>query len=149
MKKVKKLVFLAWTLFLALFIKQVLCENDQIKFFDNSEVIHQIGQICSLGLKNGTCELISNCRDHFKKTQIIKICGSENGVQIICCPIDRIKMFNKLPEFNGKCTVAITNENGNFKLINHCPRIESEVNAGAPFQEFANMNSAEIWCVVQ
>lgn len=128
----KKLVFIAWTLL----IKEVFCENDKITFFDNSEGT-QIGQLCSLGVKNGTCELISNCRAHFKNSPILRICGNENKIQIICCPkdakMDRIKMFNKLPQFNEKCTAAKTNETGNLKLISHCPRIESEVQAGSPF----------------
>lgn len=111
----------------------VLCKNDKITFFDTSEGT-TIGQCCSLGEKNGTCELISNCRAHFQKAPILRICGYENGVQIICCPkIDGVKMPKKLPQFDGMCTVSATNETGNFKLIKHCPRIESEVNAGAPF----------------
>lgn len=134
----KKLVFIT----LALFVDFVVSKHDKITFFDNSENGTRIGQQCSLAEQNehGTCQLISDCRVYFENSPIIKICGNQNGDQIICCPkvetaskIDGPETFNGFKQFEGKCTVAKTNEQGFLKLIEHCPRIKSEVKAGAPF----------------
>lgn len=134
----KKLVFLTLTLCIQL----VISKNDKITFFDNSEEGTRIGQFCSLTEKNenGTCELISDCSAYFENSPIIKICGYKDGDQIICCPkietaskIDGPEMFIGFKQFEDKCIVAKTNEKGFFKLIEHCPRIKSEVKAGAPF----------------
>lgn len=134
----KKLVILTLTLF----IKFVISKEDKITFFDNSEDGIKIGQLCSLAEKNenGTCKLISDCKVYFENSPILKICGSVNGNQIICCPnietvskIDGPATFNGFKPFEDKCTVANTNEKGFLKLIEHCPRIKAEVKAGAPF----------------
>lgn len=138
----KKLVFLTF----ALFIKIVFSKEDKITFFDNSENGTKIGQLCSLAEKNvnGTCQLISDCSEYFEISPIIKICGSKNGDQIICCPIETASQINGPETFTGfkqfedKCTVAKTNEKGFLKLIEHCPRIKSEVKAGAPFPRVCN-----------